>query len=297
VTDNEDYTYGPDGLRLRAQESNNPNPDRWFQYDGVRPVLEGTLADDTFTTVNRYVWEGDTYYSPLIHADFADQTRYFLYDGLGSTRQLLNSNQDVTDTYVYEAFGNPISDGGPTPNPYRYVGSLGYYQTGSSLMHLGARYYMPEIERFTVGDPLYVYRRYTYAGNGPVNIVDPAGLLTADDIWHEFVGDPEKLARCVQDADNARSDRRWGCARAYADCLANAWCNTMGQPNSGRLQEIAFGIAAAGCSAAYAGCLAWAEARHVGAVNWCQQLYGPFNPAGGPSTPDLPGPPPIRLWW
>ena len=63
------YTYGPDGLRLRVQESNTPNPDRWFQYDGVRPVLEGTLADDTFTTVNKYVWEGDSYYSPLIHAD------------------------------------------------------------------------------------------------------------------------------------------------------------------------------------------------------------------------------------
>lgn len=48
VTDNADYTaaytYGPDGLRLRVQESNHAYPDRWFQYDGVRPVLDGPLT-------------------------------------------------------------------------------------------------------------------------------------------------------------------------------------------------------------------------------------------------------------
>ena len=60
------YTYAADGLRLRVQESNNPNPDRWMQYDGVRPVLEGTLSGDTFTTVNKYVWEGNSYYEGVI---------------------------------------------------------------------------------------------------------------------------------------------------------------------------------------------------------------------------------------
>jgi hypothetical protein len=62
------YTYAADGLRLRIQESNNPYPDRYFQYDGVRPVLEGTLSEDTFTTLNRYVLEGNSYYDPLISA-------------------------------------------------------------------------------------------------------------------------------------------------------------------------------------------------------------------------------------
>ena len=199
VADNADYTaaytYGPDGLRLRVQESNNPNPDRWMQYNGVRPVLEGTLADDTFTTVNRYVWEGDSYYDPLISALIGGSNKFYLYDGLGSTRQLLDDSENVTDTYSYEAFGNGMDSTGSTANPYKYVGSLGYYQTGSSLMHLGARYYMPGLGRFGTQDPRSggaidyapagpreqaLDHLYCYAGNNPVRHVDPSGLQLGD---------------------------------------------------------------------------------------------------------------------
>jgi len=182
VADNSDYTaaytYGPNGLRLRVQESNNPNPDRWFQYDGVRPVLEGTLSEDTFTAVNRYAWEGGSYYDPLISASIGGEDRFYVFDGLGSTRQLLDGDQAVTDSYSYEAFGNVLSDGGPTPNPYRYVGSLGYYQTGSSLMHLGARYYLPEIGRFLQRDPAQADQAlYRYARQNPTDYLDPSGQI------------------------------------------------------------------------------------------------------------------------
>jgi RHS repeat-associated protein len=144
----------------------------------VRPVLEGTLSGDTFTVNNRYIIEGNSYYDPLISASIGGSNRYYLYDGLGSTRQLLDSNQTVTDTYAYEAFGNNMGSTGTTPNPYRYVGSLGYYQTGSSLMHLGARYYMPEIGRFLQRDPsrLDAYP-YAYALGNPVLSRDPSGLF------------------------------------------------------------------------------------------------------------------------
>jgi len=181
------YTYAADGLRLRVQESNHAYPDRWFQYDGVRPVLEGTLSGDTFTALNRYVLEGNAYYDPLISASIGGQNRFYLYDGLGSTRQLLDASQTVTDTYLYEAFGNVMGTTGSTPNPYRYVGSLGYYQTGSSLQHLGARYYLPEIGRFTSrdpgggdsGDP------YVYSSNVPTSAVDPAGLAPVCGPWRD----------------------------------------------------------------------------------------------------------------
>jgi RHS repeat-associated protein len=184
------YTYAADGLRLRVQESNHAHPDRWFQYDGVRPVLEGTLSGDTFGTLNRYVLEGDSYYDPLIFASIGGNNRYYLYDGLGSTRQLLDSNQSTADTYSYEAFGNLMSSSGSTPNPYQYVGSLGYYQTGSSLMHLGARYYMPEVGRFLTRDPLRPTSRafsgYSYCDSLPTQVVDPSGAQSYpgfDDEW------------------------------------------------------------------------------------------------------------------
>jgi len=155
------YTYSADRLRLRVQESNAQYTDRWLQYDDVRPVLEGTLSGDTFTTTAKYVWEGNSYYSALIYSMLGGAWRYHLYDGLGSTRQLMlhASPYTVTDTYSYEAFGDLLSSTGSTANPYKYVGSLGYYQTGNDLMHLGARYYMPEVGRFLMRDPLHRMRR------------------------------------------------------------------------------------------------------------------------------------------
>jgi RHS repeat-associated protein len=174
------YTYAADGLRLRIQESNAQYTDRWLQYDGVRPVLEGTLDSyGNFTTLNKYVWEGNSYYDPLMYSLIGGSWRYHMYDGLGSTRQLmLHVNPyTVTDTYSYEAFGNLMSSTGTTANPYKYVGSLGYYQTGNGLMHLGARYYMPEVGRFAGADPIWgMLQRYAYVANQPLNYVDPEGL-------------------------------------------------------------------------------------------------------------------------
>jgi RHS repeat-associated protein len=115
--------------------------------------------------------------------------RYHFYDGLGSTRQLMlhASPYTVTDTYSYEAFGNLLSSTGTTANPYRYVGSLGYYATGSSLMHLGARYYMPEVGRFVQPEPWQIaphlghltrdgaLSTYAYVRGRPVVLIDPSG--------------------------------------------------------------------------------------------------------------------------
>jgi RHS repeat-associated protein len=137
------------------------------------------LSGDTFTTNNRYVIEGNSYYSPLISASIGGANRYYLYDALGSARQLLNDAQTTTDTYTYEAFGNLMGSTGTTANPYKYVGSLGYYQTGSSLMHLGARYYMPELGRFVQRDPgRRELHSYVYARNKPGNRVDPNGRFS-----------------------------------------------------------------------------------------------------------------------
>jgi len=131
-----------------VQESNNPNPDHWLQSlspfgagmaahsahlcDGARPVLETLLNGDNMTILAKYVWEGNRYYDPLVLGYEGSGWRDPLCDGLGSTRQLATyspPNWSVTDTYSYEAFGNLLSSTGTTPNPYPYVGSLGYYQT------------------------------------------------------------------------------------------------------------------------------------------------------------------------
>jgi len=38
----------------------------------------------------------------------------------------------MTDAYWYDAFGNVTSQAGGTYNPYKYVGSLGYWSADSA---------------------------------------------------------------------------------------------------------------------------------------------------------------------
>jgi len=264
------YTYSPDGLRLRVQESNAQYTDRWLQYDGVRPVLEGTLdSQGVFTTLSKYVWEGNSYYHPLVMSLTGGAWHQYLYDGLGSTRQLLDASQNVTDTYQYEAFGNLMASTGTTANlarsrppvggrdrhggaarphlaTYRYVGSLGYYQTGSSLMHLGARYYMPEVGRFASIDPLHgpvvvskaghvtlaSPTQYGYANNQPTRFVDPTGRYSGE--WPpEVTEDCDILATQCNNAANAeKADCIGRCKPAddYQGCLWKCLLSGPGYP-------------------------------------------------------------------
>ena len=80
----------------------------------------------------------------------AEHQRQFvpLYDGLGSTRQLANSAGTVTDTYLYDSFGNIIPGGssGTTTNPFQYVGRLGYYaDIDTGIYYVRMRRYAPRM--------------------------------------------------------------------------------------------------------------------------------------------------------
>jgi RHS repeat-associated protein len=71
---------------------------------------------------------------------------------------------------------------GNTPTPHQFVGALGYErEADSGLMHLGFRYYDPSLGRFISQDPIGDGDNwYIYAGNDPVNYVDPLGLARVE---------------------------------------------------------------------------------------------------------------------
>jgi RHS repeat-associated protein len=104
-------------------------------------------------------------------------------NGIGSTRQLSNDSQSVTQTTTYDAFGNVESSAGSSNNVYRYAGQWGYRNDGDDgLMHVGARYYDALVGRFIsadtylgdIGNPQSL-NRYAYVESDPVNHVDPTG--------------------------------------------------------------------------------------------------------------------------
>src|SRR3989304_4875979 len=93
------YTYDGSGHRVQKVESGTTTKSL---FDGGRVQAE---YDSSWNLQAKYTIEGSSYYSPLISMKRSGTTSWYLYDGLGSARRLINSNQSITDLYSYEAFG------------------------------------------------------------------------------------------------------------------------------------------------------------------------------------------------
>ena len=129
-------------------------------------------------------------------------------DALGSTQALSNSSQVTSDTYLYDAWGNPITSTGTTVNPFRWVGNVGYYfDSDTGLYYIRARTYQPTIARWTSADPLFYmlakagaftrdpigYARrsiqiYAYCNANSTARIDPSGkvsIKTINDLFDQ----------------------------------------------------------------------------------------------------------------
>lgn len=105
-------------------------------------------------------------------------SHFYHSDGLGSTRQLIDANQNVTDEYVYDSWGNLIASSGTTENPLKYVGQEHYHTDDQSgVILLGVRYYEVSATRFLTQDPVRDSECwFSYALQSPVRNYDLTGL-------------------------------------------------------------------------------------------------------------------------
>ncbi len=166
------YSYNVNGIRDSKTEGGVTTS---YVVDSNRDyaqVLEEVV--DGLSTVTY------SYGHDLLSQSRNDDFKFYLYDGLGSTRGLSNSAGVVTDSYDYEAFGVVLSETGTTENNYKFTGE----QFDSSLdqYYLRARYYDQGIGRFTQQDtymgnnhdPVSLHK-YMYANADPVTYTDPTG--------------------------------------------------------------------------------------------------------------------------
>ena len=119
-------------------------------------------------------------YSPVFY--------YYIADHLGSSSVMTDRAGVLVQHYEYAAYGNERYNAG-TPAlqvSNRYTGQVLDEETG--LYYYNARYYDPELGRFTqpdtmVPDPSHsqTLNRYTYVDNNPLKYTDPSGheLVTA----------------------------------------------------------------------------------------------------------------------
>ena len=108
------------------------------------------------------------------------QPRYPHFDALGSTRQLTDASEAITDTWVYDAWGNVLAHAGMTIFPLQFVGMVGYYfDPDTNTFYIIHRIYEPESGRWWSVDLLWLPNndnQYIYSRGNPSNQIDPSGL-------------------------------------------------------------------------------------------------------------------------
>jgi len=169
-----DATYTYNGFRNRvAKLANMANTN--YVLDMTRPY-DNLLATQGVQT-QTFIWGNN-----LLSAEGENigQTFYYLQDHLGSPIRLLGENNHDT-AMSYDEFGVPEVTAGVS-QPFGYTS----YQTDSvsGLYYAQARYYTPQIGRFTSEDLIKGFTSlpqslnpYAYCWNQPVNYVDLDGML------------------------------------------------------------------------------------------------------------------------
>ena len=101
---------------------------------------------------------------------------FYHFDWLGSTFALSDDEQAVTDTYLYNAWGEVLDRTGTTENPHQWVGRERYHALPDlRLFLLGVRCYVRGIGRFMTLEPGPPMAVYTYVAGLPTARIDATG--------------------------------------------------------------------------------------------------------------------------
>ncbi len=107
-------------------------------------------------------------------------SNYYDADALGSIVGVTATDGSYANRYSYLPFGESLSKVETVTNPFEYVGQYGVTNESNGLDFMRARFYDPNLGRFTNNDPIGLNGGDTnlsrYVGNNPVNSIDPSGL-------------------------------------------------------------------------------------------------------------------------
>ncbi len=136
----ETMAYDPDGKRIQHETVSATTK---FVWDGQAYLLE---TDASGVTVATYTNEPTTD-GRLISQRKSGATHFYVFDALGSTRLLIDASQNISETLLYDAWGNLVGSAPSMVVPFRWVGELGYLFVPST----GDYYIRKRILRPTIG--------------------------------------------------------------------------------------------------------------------------------------------------
>ena len=185
---------------------------------------------------------------------------YYHADGNGNITALINASQCLVARYLYDPFGNVLSQSGPLAGVNLYQFSSKEFHANSGLSYYLYRFYDPNLQRWPNQDPIQEeggLNLYAYVANNPINFYDPYGLAIGD--WWD--------ARTWFNSGftESWSDQANSIGKTWGDVLAGNWDDignnyddsTLGQaekagPGVHRATKVCVGTATAAAAAAAA---------------------------------------------
>jgi RHS repeat-associated protein len=157
-------SFSYDALGRRASKTVNGQT-LGYQYDGSDIIqdsnsqyLQGLGIDDVLSRTTN------------------GNNEYYLKDHLGSTVALADQSGNLATQYSYSPYGQVSKTGTSSNSYFTYTGRE---DDSTGLYYYRARYYSPDLKRFTAEDPIGFgggqSNLYGYVGGNPISFGDPSG--------------------------------------------------------------------------------------------------------------------------
>jgi RHS repeat-associated protein len=194
--------YILDGQNRRVGKEVNGTLVQGFLYQNqINPVAE---LDGSGNVVQQYVY-GTHPNVPDYIIQGANEYRV-ISDQVGSVRLVVDTQSgQVVEQIDYDSWGNVIDDTNPGFQPFGFAG--GILDQDTFIYHFGARDYDPWQGRWLQKDPILFAggetSLYNYAGNDPVNFIDPKGTDSTMPL-----GAPGSSAQIAQGAEAQQAEEQ-----------------------------------------------------------------------------------------